>query len=353
MQHTKHVTLSSQLPAPSPQRILVIGLSNIGDAVLMTPVIARLHQAFPDAEVTLLAGERARAVFADDPRVHRVVVMEAFGGLIGRLRLAGWVWSLRPDLLIDLRHTILPLLWRPWRAVRYYQPIPRRITHMRDRHLWKLDRALGSRLTVQDNGLQSLSSLWIAPEDRAAVDALLRRWSVDPAKPLVLMSPGARSHTKRWYADRFAALADRLIEDARAEVILTGEPDEAPVIREVLGAMRHRAHSAVGSTTIRQLGALMERAGLVITNDSAALHVAGAVGAPVVALFGPTDPAKYGPSGARSRVIQRRLFCVPCEEALCRYHHECMRFISADEVYNVARRLLEAKSWKLGAGSKQ
>lgn len=108
----------------------------------------------------------------------------------------------------------------------------------------------------------------------------------------------------------------------------------------MLGAMRGRAHSAVGSTTIRQLGALMERAGLVITNDSAALHVAGAAGAPVLALFGPTDPAKYGPTGPRGRVIQRQLFCVPCEVSLCRFHHECMRFISSDDVYDAAKVML-------------
>ena len=104
--------------------------------------------------------------------------------------------------------------------------------------------------------------------------------------------------------------------------------------------MRHHAHNAVGSTTIQQLAALMQRARLVITNDSASLHLACAAGAPVLALFGPTDPRKYGPTGARDEVIQRRLFCVPCEHALCRFHHECMRFISAEEVCSTAKRML-------------
>ena len=320
-------------------RIVVIGLSNIGDAVLMAPVIERLHRLFPDAELTLLAGDRARAVFDRDPRVHRVVAMDEFSGPAGRLRLVGWLWSARADLLVDLRQTVLPLLWKPWRLARYYRPVPRRLTHMRQRHLWRLSAQLGHKLADCEHQ-PATCSLWISEEDRAAVDALLRRWVVDASRPLVVISPGARSHTKRWYADRFAAVADRLIDEARAEVILTGEPDEAPVIRDVLGSMRRRAHSAVGSTTIRQLGALMERAGVVITNDSAALHVAGAVGAPVLALFGPTDPAKYGPTGPRGRVIRRELFCAPCEASLCRYHHECMRFVSSDEVYAAAKAML-------------
>jgi ADP-heptose:LPS heptosyltransferase len=96
--------------------------------------------------------------------------------------------------------------------------------------------------------------------------------------------------------------------------------------------------------TLPQLAALMQRAGLVLTNDSASLHLACAVGAPVLALFGPTDPRKYGPTGPRDRVLQRRLFCVPCEQALCRFNHECMRFITPDEVYEAARQLLDEAS---------
>ena len=319
-----------------PQRILVIGLSNVGDGVLMSPVIARLSRAFPQAMLTLLVGERARALFRDDPRVAELMTLDGFAGWSGRLRLVGLLWRLRPGLLIDLRHTALPLLWRPWRAWRYLWPVPKRL-HMRERHLW--------RLKIQGNfggNPQFLTSpaLWISPDDQRHVAALASRWGLAEGKPLVIICPGARSHTKRWYTDRFAAVADRLIEEAGAEVVFTGEPDESEVIRDVMAGMRHRARNAAGCTTIRQLGALMQRARLAITNDSASLHVAGAVGTPVLALFGPTDPRKYGPDGPRDRVIQRKLFCVPCEQSLCRYAHECMRFLQTDEVVTAAKAML-------------
>ena len=87
-------------------------------------------------------------------------------------------------------------------------------------------------------------------------------------------------------------------------------------------------------------GRWLQRAALVLSNDSASLHLASAVGAPTVAVFGPTDERKYGPTAPRSRVVRRRLFCSPCEQALCRFSHECMRFIGADEVYDAAKRLL-------------
>jgi len=328
-------------PRPlNPARLLVIGHSNIGDAVLMSPVIAWLHAAFPQAHLTLVVGERAEAVFARDPRVQQLLTMERFGGWWGRLRLVGLVWRVRPDVLIDLRRTVLPLFWKPWRAWRYAWPLPPAAVHMRERHLLRLERQIGIPVSLP-SAPGGTPTIWISPEDQAAVDALIRRWGIDPAKRLVVICPGARSHIKRWYADRFAQVATRLIEEEQVEVIFTGEPDEAPIVHEVLDAMRHRAHSAVGSTTICQLAALMRRAALVLTNDSAALHLAGAVGTPVLALFGPTDPDKYGPTGPHDRIIQRRLFCVPCEAALCRFNHECMRFISADDVYDAAQYLLD------------
>ena len=322
-----------------PQRILVIGLSNIGDAILMSPVIQRLHHRFPEARLTLLVGERAQPLFDQDPRVHELWCSDDFRGPLGRLKLAGRVRALRPDLLIDLRQTLLPLVWKPWRALRYARRPPTTILHKRQQHLWRLACQSGQS-PAGDDGLSWQPSLWISTQERDYVAGLLQRWSIQPELPIVIICPGARSHIKRWPAERFAQVADRLIEEQRVEVLFSGEPDEGPIIKEILAAMRQRGHSAVGSVTIRQLGALMEHARLVITNDSASLHMACAVGVPVLAIFGPTDERKYGPTGPQDRVVRRRLFCAPCEQALCRFSHECMRFIPAEEVYAAAVELL-------------
>ncbi len=161
-------------------------------------------------------------------------------------------------------------------------------------------------------------------------------------KRFVIICPGARSHIKRWVAEGFARVADRLIAEAHAQVVFSGEPDEEPVINAIRELMNHPAHSAVGLTTVRQLGALMRRAALVITNDSASLHLASAVHVPTVAIFGPTDERKYGPTSPHSRTIRRRLFCAPCEQPLCRYSHECMRFVSPNEVFAAAKAILDS-----------
>ena len=327
------------------RRILLIGPSNIGDAILAGGVLQALAERFPQAHLTLVVGERAKPLFAEDPRVQTLVDADRFASPLGRIQLAAALWRYHPHVVADLRHTLYPLLLKPLQAWRYLRRPPRAVVHVRDRHLWAL-RAQVPEARLPRRGARAApgegGAVWWSAKDAAHVAALWRRWGLDGARRVVVISPGARSHIKRWLPEGFARVADRLIADAGAQVVFSGEPDEKPVVDDILGLMRRRAVSAVGLTTIRQLGALMRRAQLVITNDSAALHVASAVDVPTLALFGPTDAGKYGPTAARRRALRRRLFCAPCERPLCRFSHECMRFIGADEVYDAAKALLEA-----------
>ena len=326
------------------QRALIIGPSNIGDAVLASDVVAAVHHRFSEAHLTLVVGARARRLFVEDPRVDTLVDADAFTSLGGRLKLALALWRYQPHIVVDLRHTAYPLLLAPLRVWRYLRQPPRTIRHMRERQLWKLRVQVPALAAAspQREGSSGLEPLWIGAKDAGQIDTLWRRWGLEGARRLVVICPGARSHIKRWAAEGFARVADRLIEEAGAQIVFSGEPEEESVVQEVLGCMRYRACSDVGLTTVRQLGELMRRAQLVITNDSASLHVASALRVPTVAIFGPTDEAKYGPTSARRRVIRRRLFCAPCERSLCRFNHECMRFISSGEVYEAARHLLDA-----------
>ena len=333
-----------------PQRILLIGHSNVGDAVLASPVVEALHQRFPDAELTVMVGERAKIVYAHDGRIRHVVNLSAFGEGIGRVRMAWFVWRYRPDVLVDLRQTILPLLWRPWRALRYFWPVPRDVRSMKHRHLWRMQRQLASMFSgagqypgeaFRRDEARRHPTLWIAPKVEAELDRQLGRWRIDPSRPLVVMSTGGRNESRKWYPDRYAAVADRLIEELEVEVALTGEPSDAPIVDAMVEGMRHRAHNLVGLTSLAQLAALMRRAALVIAQDSGGLQVAGASGARILAVFGASDERKYGPTRDDDHVVRRRLFCTPCEQSLCRYNHECMRFISADEMFAVARDMLK------------
>ncbi len=320
-------------------RLLVIGPSNIGDAILMSEVIAQLHARYPQGHLALVVGERACLLFADDPRIHSLVDFSAFDSAIGRLRLAWALWRYQPHVVVDLRHTAYPLLLKPLSAWRYLLQPPRTMTHMRDRYQWRLAAqvpACASRLPMGEGG-----PLHFTERDVAQVEALWKRWQVESGGRLVVVCPGARSHIKRGTGGGFARVADRLVAEAGARILFSGEPSEEPVIEEILALMDRPARSAVGLLTIRQLGLVMRRAALVLTNDSASLHLASALDVPTVAIFGPTDDGVYGPTASRSRIVRRALFCAPCRRSLCRFNHECMRFIGPDEVYDAAVKVLQ------------
>ena len=323
---------------PNPQRILIIGPSNIGDAILIADVVALVRNQFPDAHLALVVGHRASVIFDGDPRIQALLDTESYDSAWGRIKLAATLWRYQPHVLVDLRSTLYPLLLKPFSCWRYLLKPPKTVLHMHDRHLWKLK--------AQVPGIHAagpLQAIWWSPKDAASMDILKQRWGLEKQSCFAILCPGARSHIKRWTAEGFARVADRLIKEAQVQVIFSGEPEEKQVIEDIRQQMTQRAHTTVGLTTIRQLAALMSQAVLVITNDSASLHLASAVHAPTVAIFGPTDADKYGPKAQVSCVLRRQLFCSPCETALCRFSHECMRFISADEVFTAAQKLLKAR----------
>ena len=325
----------------SVERILIIGPSNIGDGILVSDVVARTSAAFPKAHLTLLVGERAKLLYEDDARIHTLVDLDALEGAWAKIRLTAQLIGYQPSLVIDLRDTAYPFLLKPWRAWRYVLKPPRHIRHMHERHLWKL--AKQAPAVVAQPVHKRVSSLGFTPRDRQQVEQICRRLGVTPEKRFAMLCPGARSHIKRWVAEGFAAVADKLAQEFGFEIILSGEPEEEPIIDDVRRHMQTQAHSTVGLTTIRQLGLLMRQMKLVVTNDSASLHLACAVDAPTVAVFGPTDAYKYGPWGTCTATVRRRLFCSPCEKAQCRFSHECMRLIAPEQVMQAAREVLSAR----------
>lgn len=204
---------------------------------------------------------------------------------------------------------------------------------MKQRHLMKL---AGLGLDINDAPFL----FYISDTDKGAVENLLKTYAA--ASGLVVISPGAKSHIKRWTKEGFARLCDRLIEELELIPVMVGDEQDKKIIAEIMAFMKKKDKvlDLSAKLTLRQLGALMERARLVITNDSAPLHIASAVGARVLAIFGPTDPKKYGPLGKFDKVIKKMLDCSPCEVAQCGKDHECMNLIGADEVFEAAKRML-------------
>jgi heptosyltransferase II len=162
------------------------------------------------------------------------------------------------------------------------------------------------------------------------------------AAPLVALCPGStNSRAKRWPAERYAALADLLIESTGADVVLVGSRDEEEVSREVARRMRGRPIMLTGRTDIAQAVALLSVADVLVTNDTGPAHISAALERPTLVIFGPTIPATTGPFSRAAEIIRRPPDCAPCMLRDCPIDHRCMTAITPEEVFERAVRLLD------------
>lgn len=313
-------------------RILVITLSNLGDIVLTTPVVATLRSEFPLARIDVLVGPPGKAVFEKDKNIFKVVVYDKHMPIAGKVRLQMKLKRLNYDLIVDLRNTVLGLLIGPKYRTSTIQSFPSEVIHSIDKHLHRL-KSLGITNVLRQ------AYLHILPEDESHVSALLKTAGV--GDNFVVINSGAKSHLKRWTQEGFAAVADRLAAECKIDIIFIGSKEDEPTVAGVMKKMKHKGHNFIDKTNVRQLGGLLKRAKLLITNDSAPLHIGCAAGTRVLAIFGPTDPRKYGPTGEFDMVINKKLVCSPCEVAECKANYECMTLITPDDVFESAKIMIE------------
>jgi len=162
--------------------------------------------------------------------------------------------------------------------------------------------------------------------------------------PHIALCPASRWETKNWPAENFAATARRLMDERGASITLLGAPEDAPICAAVERTLQGRCRNLAGITSIIEMGAILRKADLLISNDSGPVHMAAALGTPAVVIFGPTDPGRTGPFGEMHRVIQSRQDCQPCMKSRCRHPEApCIRNVTTDEVVAAAESMLAGR----------
>ena len=340
------------------ERVLVRGTNWIGDAVLTTPALTALRAGFPDARIALLAKTAVAELLQGHPAVDDIVLYRDPGphaGLGGKLSLAIQLSRGRYDLAILFQNAFEAA------AITALAGIPNRygfatdgrsllLTHrvpltpnIRRRHQveYYLDllRPLGIPVDPVAPTLRTTLE-----EDAAAVE-YLRAFGVEPARVVIGLNPGSvYGSAKRWLPERYAHVADRLAAEHEACVLIFGGPGEESLGAAIAGMMKAPTIVLSGRTSVRQLMALIKRCRLFITNDTGPMHIAQAFGVPLVAIFGPTDPATTSPFGKGHELIRKPVDCSPCLLRECPIDHRCMQRIGADEVYAAAVRQLETRN---------
>jgi heptosyltransferase-2 len=185
-----------------------------------------------------------------------------------------------------------------------------------------------------------------SPAQRQAAESLLRRAGVDSdSRPLVALNAGAtNSRAKRWPEDRFAALADRLIESLDSRIVFIGAASERDCAERVIRQMKRRgAINLAGETGITELIGALDACDLLISNDTGPAHIAAALGRPTLTIFGPTNEFETAPRGPRAGSIRAEgIDCARCMLRDCPIDHRCMTRIASEEVFERALKLLYA-----------
>ncbi|MBI3003759.1 MAG: lipopolysaccharide heptosyltransferase II, partial [candidate division NC10 bacterium] len=339
-----------------PARILVRGTNWVGDALLTTPALAAVRRTFPRAHLSLLVRPWVADLFKGNPAVDEILLYESAGlhrGLAGKVRLARDLRRRKFDLAVLFQNAfdaaLLAWLARVPERVGFATqgrsplltravPVPPALKRCHEvEYYLELVRALGYE------GESGEPVLVVTPEEQEGADRLLGEAGCDAAAPFVVLNPGAVYGTaKRWPAERFGALADRLLAGGLRPV-LVGAPSDAPAAAEVRAASTHPEEvvDLTGRTDLKTLAGVLARARGFVTNDTGAMHVAAAVGTPLVAIFGPTDPATTAPVSRHAALVRRPVFCSPCLLRECPIDHRCMRGVSVEEVHETLLALLQ------------
>lgn len=342
------------LPRESVKRILLRGTNWIGDAVMTLPALSAIRKTYPGAKLSVLVKPWVADIYGLCPHADEVIIYERPGRherVGGILRLAKELKAANFQIAICLQNAIeaaiiARLAGIPVRAGYNSDGRGFLLTHavQRTNAIKKMRQTEYYLAMVKSLGCKEGETgpyLRLSSEDGIVAEKLLSRYGIGNRGPLIGMAPGATyGPAKRWFPERFSALADRLKEEFQAEVILFGSDADRETTKKVQQASHYTFVDLAGETNLRTAVSLMYRCDLFVSNDSGLMHVAGAIDVPTIAVFGSTNPSATAPLGEKSVIIYKGVDCSPCLKETCPKDFRCMEMIGTDEVYSTARKLL-------------
>ena len=318
-------------------KILFITLSNIGDCILTLPVLDSLRRKYPQAVITCLVPERPKEIFINNPAVQELIIFDKHAKLTEKLKLFFTLSRKNFDLVVDLRNSFfgafLPVKKRSL-YLSCLRRVPAKILHRKQKHLFWA-RMLDS--VRPDKKFQSLN---ITSQDLNYIQGILTEQNLAKGVKLIVIAPGSLSKLKCWDQQNYRQLCSQLIQEGN-QIVLVGDASDQPLCDYLQQSLRQKMINLCAKTSLTQLAALLNQAQLLISNDSAVMHLASYLNVPIVAIFGPSDEKKYGPWSENCRVVKKDIFCRPCEKAQCRFgSQECLTAIKPSDVLSQVKALL-------------
>jgi len=345
------------------RKVLLIRMSELGDIILTTPVIRGLKTRFPGARIDYLTKVQFKEVLSLHPLVRKVIGFDSKEGILGLVRLIQDLREERYDLIVDLHINPRSILVRyfsgAWmmRSYRKYS-MERRILKWFRINLLKDGGSVVERYfsALEDFGVSANGAgpeLYISQADKQKARAIIEQAGLS-GRRLIGLVPGSRRRNKIWPLERFARAGEELAKEFDAGVVILGGEGEQEIAEGVYDRLKQagieRVVNVSGKLSIMESSAVIGELELVISNDTALMHIATAVGAPVVAIFGPTTREMgFFPYSQNALVVERKgLKCRPCSlhggDRCPKEHFKCMLEIEPEEVVEAGKRLLSGKN---------
>lgn len=347
------------------KRILVIKLGATGDLILAVPTLRMLRTRFPGAWISVMVDRKLAPLISDCPYINEIIPVNRnkisqlpyFFQTVKKIRRENF------DISVDLQNTkwthALAYLGGVGERYGFARGFSGRLLNHPDHGFASADAPVKHQFRILSKlGVRELDEdleLWQDPEAQERIETLLGHSFDDKKIVGLVVGSSPRWVTKRWPASYFKELAERLMKTLNCRVVLIGSAEDADWAPEDIFEKSDSILNLVGKTSLRDLVPLMKRLDLVVTGDTAPLHIAAAAQTKIIALFGPTDPKRHMPPSEGATIFSRRLACQPCYSGECKNAEvmACMKQISVEDVFQAAKRQLAARTPKpVAAGEK-
>lgn len=340
-------------------KILIIKLSSIGDVVHTLPALYALRNAYPYAKIDWLVEEEPSNILIGHPLLNDVFVIKKKGWLKDLKRtyaVAKKIRALNYDIILDFQGLFKSGIWvflsngkrrigfDKSREMSYLFLNERLPPYNPDKHAVERYLDLVKHLGIKCDSINP--PIPITEKEKKKVSGLLKTGGILEGTPFIVVNPLARWETKLWGAKKIAGLCNEMVDSFSCRVVVVGAFSEKDN-KEFFSLTNNRVVDLTGKTTLKELAHLMSLSSVVITVDSGPMHIAAAMGVPVVAIFGPTAPWRTGPYGSIHTIIRKDLPCSPCFSRICKDKDNiCMKEIEVRDVLSAVEAQLKRLSDK-------
>ena len=342
------------LPLLSPPRNILIRMPNwLGDLVMATPILSDLHHHFPEAKITVICQGMLSTVIQHDPHIDEILNFKKKGGWLKSKEENKFLSRLKQEkydlgILLTNSFSSAYLFWlgnvqhrlgyaTHWRSWFLNYPISFPMQR-ENQHL-----VITYKMLLEPLGIplsKTAPRLYLTLQEQNGAKELLSHAVFDPSDLLIGINPGAAyGSAKCWLPERFKELTQRLLDFPNLKILYFGDKGGAPLVDAICRDFPNHVVNLAGKTTLRELIALIQTCNLFLTNDSGPMHVASALGIPLIALFGSTSDRTTGPYNGGS-IIHKHVPCSPCYRRECPIDFRCMTRIEVQEVHEAIQNLL-------------